>query len=81
MSGEPSPAEEFDTRRLGGLISDYLHSLPLRRRYIFMGRYFMADPINVIARELGVSRSTVNKELAAIKAELKKLLEREGYSI
>lgn len=76
-----SVAEEFDAERLGGLISQYLHTLSKRRRYIFIGRYFMADPIDVIARELGVSRSTVNKELASIRDGLKKTLESEGYSI
>ena len=81
VASERSVAEEFDAERLGGLISRYLHTLSKRRRYIFIGRYFMADPIDVIARELGVSRSTVNKELAAIRDGLKKTLESEGYSI
>ena len=41
----------------------------------------MAEPIDKIASELSVSRSTVNKEIAAIKEGLRRALEREGYKI
>ena len=40
-----------------------------------------AEPIDVIARELKMSRSTVNKELAAVRRALKERLESEGYII
>ena len=66
---------------LGHVISDFLRSLNERRRFIFMSRYYMAEPIDSIARELGVSRSTVNKELAAIRDLLWKKLESEGIKI
>ena len=46
-----------------------------------MSRYYMSEPIDEIARDLSVSRSTVNKELAAIRAALKEKLENEGYLI
>ena len=81
VASDGSTAEEFDAERLGALISSYLHTLSQRQRYIFIGRYFMADPIDVIARELRVSHSTVKKELATIRKGLKKALESEGYSI
>ena len=71
----------FDAARLGNVISHYVRSLSERRRFIFMSRYYMAEPIDAIARTLNVSRSTVQKELAAIRIGLKETLEREGYSI
>ena len=46
-----------------------------------MSRYYVAAPIERIARELNVSRSTVNKELAAIRKSLKEKLESEGYRL
>jgi DNA-directed RNA polymerase specialized sigma24 family protein len=46
-----------------------------------MSRYYVAQPIETIASELGVSRSTVNKEIAAIKSDLKNLLEGEGFNV
>lgn len=81
VASDGSLVAEFDAERLGALISDHLHALSPRQRHIFIGRYFMADPIDVIARELRVSHSTVKKELITIRKGLKKALESEGYSI
>ncbi|MBQ4113302.1 MAG: sigma-70 family RNA polymerase sigma factor [Clostridia bacterium] len=75
------PAAELDARELGRVISAYIRSLPKRRRYIFMSRYYMARPIGEIAELLGCSESTVNKEIAAIKRGLREALEKEGYSL
>ena len=72
---------QFDAERLGHVISDFVRSLPERRQYIFMSRYYVADSIDAIALALRVSRSTVNKELAAIRRTLKETLESEGYSV
>ena len=72
---------DFDAERLGNIISDFVRSLSLRRQFIFMSRYYIADSIDTIASDLSLSRSTVNKELAAIRSALKEKLESEGYSI
>lgn len=72
---------QHETAALGELINAFVHSLSKRRRYIFIGRYYFAEPIDSIAGELLLSRSTVNKELAAIKRDLKQLLISEGYSL
>ena len=72
---------DFDAERLGKILSEFVISLPERRRFIFMSRYYVADPIDTIARNLKLSRSMVNKELAAIRNSLKEKLKSEGYSI
>ena len=76
-----SVSAEFDARRLAAVISDYIRALPERRKFIFMSRYYLAEPIDSIARELGFSRSMINKELAAIRSGLKEKLESEGYTV
>ena len=70
-----------DAERLGRIISDFVRSLSDRRQFIFMSRYYVADPIDTIASDLRLSRSTVNKELAAIREALREKLESEGYSV
>jgi len=70
----------FDAERLGQIISDFVRTLSERRQFIFISRYYAAEPIDTIAGDLNVSRSTVNKELAAIRRALKEKLECEGYS-
>jgi RNA polymerase sigma-70 factor (ECF subfamily) len=72
---------EFNAAELSRIINSLVCSLPERRQFIFMSRYYVADPIDTIANDLGVSRSTVNKELASIREALKKKLESEGYII
>ncbi len=72
---------EIDSRELGRVISEFVRSLPRRKRYIFMSRYYIAHPIDKIASDLKLSRSTVNKELAAIRVALLEKLESEGYPI
>ena len=72
---------ELETRKIGEIINSYLSGVSDRDFYIFMSRYYASESIDGIASELNVSRSTVNKEIAAIKALLIKKLESEGYSI
>ena len=81
VSADGDTDGEFDAGRLGEVISNFARSLSSRKRFIFMSRYYAAVPIDVIARELKMSRSTVNKELAAIRVILKRILESEGYII
>ena len=73
--------ETLDAEMLAEIISEFIRSLPERRRFIFISRYYITNPIDMIASELRVSRSTVNKELAAIRNALKKKLESEGYAL
>jgi RNA polymerase sigma-70 factor (ECF subfamily) len=81
IAGEEDIAADFDAKRLGSVISDFVRALSQRRQYIFMSRYYAAEPIDAIAADLRLSRSMVNKELAAIRHALKEQLEREGYSL
>lgn len=79
LSDDESVDSLLDTRELGRVISDFVRRLPQRRRFIFMSRYYAAEPIDTIAKELDLSRSMVNKELAAIRKALREKLESEGY--
>ena len=81
IMGDEDIGSGFDADRLGKVLSDFVRSLSERRRFIFMSRYYLAEPIETIAGELNLSRSMINKELAAIRTALKEKLESEGYSI
>ena len=70
---------EIETKELAKRISNYVRSLPDRQLYIFVSRFYIADPIARISDELGCSVSTVKREIEAIKIGLKKHLESEGY--
>ncbi len=72
---------EQESAELARCISDYLASLPKRRRLIFVCRYYCADPPNSIAAMLGITSSAVYKELKKIKDGLRTHLEKEGFSL
>ena len=75
------PAAELDARELGRVISAYIRSLPKRRRYIFMARFYAMKPVAEIAEGLEISESSVKRELAGIRKELRTELEKEGITV
>ena len=68
-------------KELGAMINDFVNSLPERKRYIFMGRFWFFDPVKDIAAELGTTESNVYKEITKLKSELKKYLNERGISV
>lgn len=75
-----SPMEQdYQSRRLSQIFSDYLRMLPDRKRFIFISRYYCSDRIVDIAEMLRVSDRTVFRELIEIREELKTVLIKEGY--
>lgn len=76
-----SPEDELEARELGRVISAFLETLSDRRLYIFLTRFFYVMPIAGIAEKMGCSQSTVHKELAAVKEELRQKLRQEGYEL
>lgn len=81
LSDGENPDAVIESKELGRAISDFVRSLSERRMYIFMSRYYLARSIEEIAKTLKCSVSTVNKEIAAIKRELKRKLEEEGFTV
>lgn len=79
--GDEDISTDFDAARLGRVISDFVRSLSERRQFIFVSRYYASEPIDSIANDLNLSRSMINKELAAIKTALREKLESEGYNV
>ena len=81
LSDGDSFHSEQEARALGEILTDFTSTLSDRRAFIFMSRYYLCRPIDDIATRLGCSKSTVNKEIAAIKQDLRQLLESEGYKV
>ena len=70
--------ETDNTLLLASVMDAFLSELDKEQRFIFIGRYYYGKQIENIAREMGVSRSKVNKKIAYIKQSLKQVLEKEG---
>ncbi|MBQ8399466.1 MAG: RNA polymerase sigma factor [Clostridia bacterium] len=75
------PASDHQTKELAGLLNSFISALPPRRQFLFLGRYYFAHSLEHLAKLQGCSLSTVNKELAAARKDLRTLLEQEGYTV
>ena len=73
--------KEYESYLIGKIINRYLEAASDRKVYIFMSKYFFFMPTAEIAKKLFCSRSTVERELAEIRAELQKALGDEGINI
>lgn len=76
LHGADTVDPEYETREVGRLISDYLRMLSDRQQFIFIGRFYITEPVQSIADELGVTASAVYKELEKLRQGLKAHLER-----
>ena len=75
-------AVQYDnSEELGRIISDYLRTLSDKQQFMFIGRFYIADSVVNIANDLGVTASSVYKELEKIKSGLKIHLERNGVYV
>ncbi|MBQ7354442.1 MAG: sigma-70 family RNA polymerase sigma factor [Clostridia bacterium] len=79
IPSDTSLEEDYAAKEIGDILYAYLRTLNRRSLMIFICRYYFADSIASIAGMLKVSESTVFRELATIRKELKKKLEKEGY--
>ena len=78
---DTSMEEEMAIRELGRALNGFLKGLDDREQFIFVCRYYYSDKIAVIARMLQISETTVFRELARLREELREHLKKEGVSI
>lgn len=80
------PYESLSSRIVEGkelavIIDEWLASLDKDKRQIFMRRYFLMEPVEVISQKLGVKKNTAASILRRLRKYLKKYLEDKGYQI
>ena len=69
--------EQYQSGRLTEIINRFLGELDEEKRVIFVRRYFFSDPVDVIAKRLGISVSKVKTSLHRTREELRKVLGEE----
>lgn len=78
ISHNENPDDDILAEELGKTISCFLRSLSERDQYIFMSRFYLVEPIEVIAKELNVTESAIYKKLTKLKTDLKEYLQEKG---
>ena len=81
LADQSDPLRILSSQEIGQSINAYLRTVSDRQQYVFISRYYLSRPIDEISRLLGVSRSTVEKELAALRRGLREALRKEGYTV
>ena len=76
-----SAEEEWSAQELGRAINRFLHTLEQENRVLFVRRYWFADSVGDIAKDLRLSENLASVRLGRIRKQLKKFLEEEGYTI
>ena len=79
VSGSGSVEDEIERREIQKLFNDFLNTLPVAERRVFLCRYWYLDSIQAIAQQFGFSRSKVASMLHRTRAKLRAVLEKEGY--
>jgi RNA polymerase sigma-70 factor (ECF subfamily) len=69
--------EQYQSGRLTEIINRFLGELEEEKRVIFVRRYFYSDPVDAIAKRLGISVSKVKTSLYRTREELRRVLGEE----
>lgn len=81
LHSDDTVAAEYEAEEVGRIINNYVRQLSDRQRYIFIDRFYLAEPVEAIANDLSISVPTVYREIEKIKQGLKLHLERNDIFI
>lgn len=77
----PDPSRQVESQELGRLLNEFLGTLNEESRRIFMRRYWYADSIAEIAQRYGLGESKVKTRLLRARNDLRRFLQKEGYTL
>ena len=72
---------EFEAKRMGKAISDFLGTLDEDARDVFVLRYFLGMRLEAVARRTGFTLGKVKMSLARTKKKLMEILRKEGFEL
>lgn len=80
IADQKTAEDEIEARELACIIEDFLDTLTLENRVIFMRRYWFADSYKDIAEFVGLSEKNISVRLTRIREKMKQyLIEREVF--
>lgn len=73
-------AQAVEGNELSEVIDEWLASIDKDKRQIFMRRYFLMEPVEVLSKKLGVKKNTAASILRRLRKYLKKYLEEKAIA-
>ena len=77
LKGAGTPAEDCEAKVLTEAIDRFLKTLKKQDRIMFVSRYYLSDPIPVIAENTGLKESVVSVRLYRTREKLRTFLRKE----
>ncbi len=81
LTGSDSVEQTLDAQSASREISEFLRTLPVDYRTVFIRRYYYCLPVSRIAELGGLSEGTVKSILSRTRKKLKKVLEEKGITV
>ena len=81
FDGEDETAAESDRAAIGSAINVFLDRCNETDRTIFIRRYFYAEPVQDVARAVGLTRETTSQRLLRMRKSLKDVLKARGVHL
>ena len=72
---------EYDAKELVAAVDRFLTVLPYDDRFIFVRRYWFADPVGDIAGAMHIPAAHVSQRLFRLREKLRKSLQKEGLLV
>ena len=72
---------EYEAKELADAVNRFLATLDYDDRFLFVRRYFYADPVRDIAEQMHVRDSRVSARLFRLREKLRKKLKKEGLLV
>lgn len=72
---------EIEAEELLNCINGFLAGISAQKRNVFIRRYWFCDPVSEISKRYGMGESRVKTMLYRLRADLKKYLEENGYTV
>ena len=80
IADQKTVEDEIEARELARIIEEFLDTLTVENRVIFMRRYWFADSYKDIAEFMGLSEKNISVRLSRIREKMKQyLIEREVF--
>ena len=80
IADQKTVEDEIEARELARIIEEFLDTLTVENRVIFMRRYWFADSYKDIAELVGISEKNISVRLNRIREKMKQyLIEREVF--
>ena len=72
---------DYEARELTETVNAFLSTLPYDDRFVFVRRYWYADSVKEIARQMHTRESRVSMRLFRLREKLRKTLKKEGLLV